>query len=287
MHAILALAACHIHFLQPSASIISKSQLFHWQRTLSTFGKKLSQPIDRGQANAMLATATLVNGIAFAATESKDPESSWPWSNSSGNDLQWLKLQGGIVIVLESTQTLAEPTPFRGLFDEDDGVQELSNEDKDLLDAAPGTNSALVAQLAQLCEVTRTSSRANNPYFTPLSLLAPLLRDSATTSNVFEYLGFVGNVTKEFIALLQAKDHRALLLLCLWYATICRVQYWWTASRSNIECKAIMMYLDTYADHQIKELLPFAAQACEYTLGSRRPSGDTKRLEVSQLCQMM
>ena len=268
MHAVLGLSAVHSRLLLSPASPPSQSELFHWQKTLSTFGRILSQPLEPDHANAILATATLVNGIAFAMIETNDPQRSWPLADRNDDDLQWLSLQGGIPLVFRSTHAMGQDSAFRKLFDDE---QDTAMDDIEFRSA-----SLLVARLADLCEVT--SNSIPSPYIKPLSLLAPLLNAPCTSADgVFRYLTFIASASNDYIALLRAKDHRALLLLCCWYTTICRAPCWWAVARSSVECRAIVAYLDKYASQEIKDLLHFAARASGCVLEGEQSIAKDKR----------
>ena len=275
MHAVLTMAAMHLRFLEPVSRKVSQLEIYHWQQTLRRFGERVASPISKNDADAMLATATLVNGIAFAMVEATDPNQCWPFSSET-NDLQWLSLQGGIELIFQATYPLHEKSVLKALFGDLDDIQPASNN-------SPGWEG-LPPPFLQLCQITALSTAENNPYYGSLQVLAPLLKLECTAETVLIHLGFIGSVRTEYVSLLRAKDHRSLLILSYWYATICSFECWWTAPRSRMECTAICMYLETYADDCIRELLPFPAQACGYTLRTPQ-SWPTERLpEVLMPC---
>jgi hypothetical protein len=211
MHAILAFSAMHIRSLKAPSQRPSPLEIYHWQQTLARFGQKVAHHIGKEDAGSMLATATLVNGIAFAMVDGDDPCESWPVS-SKPNDLQWLSLQGGIELIFHATQPLHDESApkdlFTGEIDDDKFNKSLSL-------------SRLPPRLIQLCQITAQSTPENNPYYDPLQLLAPLLQLECTNETIITHLGFIGSMRPEYASLLWAKDHRALLIFAYWYATIC------------------------------------------------------------------
>lgn len=257
MHAVLALTAMHIRSLEGVSQRPSTVEIYHWQQTLAQFGQKVAPRINKNDADAMLATATLINGIAFAMVEATDPRQSWPLS-SNANDLQWLSLQRGIELIFQATQPLHDESVLKDLFKELDEVE---------LAVSCGLGG-LPPSLTQLCQITTQSTAENNRYYAALEVLAPLLQLECTAETLITHLGFIGSMRPEYVSLLRIKDHRALLILSYWYATICSFECWWTNPRSRMECTSICMYLENHADYSVRELLPFPAQACGYSLRS-------------------
>lgn len=279
MHALLALSAMHIRYLEAVAQRPTPLEIYHWQQTLVKFGRKVTPRISNDDADAMLATATLVNGISFAMIEATDPLQSWPLS-SKADDLQWLSLQGGIELIFRATQPLHDDSVLRELFsDIDEDADATCNEDLGLDGLAP--------RLIQLCQITAQSTAENNPYYAALQILAPLLRLTCTAETLLAHLSFIGSMQPEYISLLRVKDHRALLILSYWYATICPFKCWWTAPRSKTECTAICIYLEKYAKSSVRELLPIPAQACGYPLRSISSFAKERALPSQPPCYLM
>jgi hypothetical protein len=62
---------------------------------------------------------------------------------------------------------------------------------------------------------------------------------------------------------LEAKDHRALLLLAYWFAKVCNTSVWWLDRRATLECQAICLYLERYStDVVVHDLLEFPRAKC-------------------------
>ena len=94
MRAILTFSAVHKRQLVFQTTVPSETEAFYAQQSLIAFQDGLSSVCEK-KGGALLATATLINGTAFAMTEADDYRMSWPYRSSAGNDLQWLKVQGG------------------------------------------------------------------------------------------------------------------------------------------------------------------------------------------------
>ncbi len=260
MHAIISFGAVHIRALT-SSSAPSKSELFHWNQTLSTFSKKLAQPIQPDDANALLATATLINGDSFSMIEEGDPEKCWPWINDAqGDELLWLNLQRGIQLVFLQTKDLGRAGAFRSRFGGEEYLKEQSQANEKLANFSSPSAPPVLQSLAALCAVTQKSNPTTNAYFTPLSLLASNVQRQPPESNgdaneIFSYLGFIGFASDAYIALLKARDHRAMLLLCCWYKIVGKLDCWWIARRVRLEWRVITEYLDKFGGVRVRRCL--------------------------------
>ncbi len=98
-----------------------------------------------------------------------------------------------------------------------------------------------------------------NLYRKAAYLLLPLLQIECNHSTVVRFLPFLGNTEPEFKRLLEEKDSRALLLLAIWYAKVCRYNAWWIQTRAVLECQALCIYLERYHsdEGQVQGLLCF------------------------------
>ena len=265
MHAVLAFSAMHMRHLRSPCEPPSIFETYHWQEALQIFVSMLSQPVMREDADAMKATATLVNGIAFALVQEPDPERSWPMSKNH-DDLQWLNVQAGIELVSRATRSLVYDSIYEGDDDSNEPDFDFDDYEPPAEDCA-GEVTFILSRLERVCNITPFSTVDTNPYHAPFQLLSRLFRMRCTPETVLMYLGFIGSARKEYIDLLCMKDQPAILLLGLWYATICSFDCWWTAARSRIECKSICMYLERSGmSGEVWELLPFLARACGHTL---------------------
>lgn len=264
MHAVLAITSLHLRYLETANH--AATEVYHTQRTSALLNSKLSKPIAVEDADAIFATATLLNGIAFASVETTQPHKSWPLS-SKPNNLQWLSLQQGIGLMTLATNPWRKGSAFESLFNENDDDQET------FTDKRPG-KAGLPQDFVDLCVITADSTADNNPYHAALRMLAPLFRIRRSMESLTQHLNFISSMRPEFISLLQQKDHRALLILSYWYGLMCEFQVWWMTQRVTVECTAICMYLDSCADSRIRQLLHFPAHACGYSLQASRESSE-------------
>lgn len=250
MDAILAMASLHRHRLVSSSKAPPRQVTAHWQRCLSGFASRLKKRFDGDDGDAMLATATLINGVAFALVDHEEPSKVWPLASSS-SDLEWLYIQKGITIVYAACPFVRPESALKQLFDVD-----LFD---DLQDVADAGENILLDRLASACV---TGDSEQKVYDDALNVLGPLLRLPCTSETILMHLGFIGEMNSEFTALLRERDHKALLILSYWYAGICSFDCWWVTLRPALEYVAICKYLDQHATQIIKDLLFYPAEAC-------------------------
>ena len=256
MHALLALSS-----LETSSS---ERLLYHWASCISSYNEYLAPKIAAKDASAMLITSTLISGIAFAMVD----DTTWP-SDTNPGELQWLRLQQGISLVFMSI----DPFDLRGdiqvLFT---GVEEI--------DEAAATKRDPSLAFPELFAIT--SDPKENPYTDALHSLAAFAYVPVLPSTIFAHLGFIASLSKPFTSLLEAKDHRALLILAYWYARMCAIDYWWILRRAKSECRAICQYLEKYAIFEIQQLLVLPAKVCGYELKQQAPDDDSAgRIDAS------
>ena len=265
MHAILAVTELHMRVLGSSPGKRTNRELVHWNKTITAYSARLSLPIESSDANSMLATATLINGLAFAMVDSDDPEQSWPCVERSvnANDLWWAKLQAGMFIVFARIGGLPIDGPFRALFEnfpKNDPVEQS------LSPTEAATIDDLMLDLYSLCDADRHSeSPTTNTYLRALTLLDVSLRlptETLTMENCHPILSFVGMMSPTYMQSLQDKDHRALLIFCIWYGKAQLIPCWWTAGRAKLEHQAIAIYLKRKANATILQLLHKTQDGC-------------------------
>jgi len=102
----------------------------------------------------------------------------------------------------------------------------------------PGTDG-LPAALVDLCGLNAESTSDSDEYHRVLRLLAPVLKIKP---------------------LLLRRDHRALLLVSYWFASLHQIDQWWLTARAKSSCAAIVAYLAQESDDdRIHRLLEYPA----------------------------
>lgn len=129
--------------------------------------------------------------------------------------------------------------------------------------------------MAELYEITESSTIANNPYHAPLRLLAPLLQIEAGIPNFTKLITFMGRMGLQFHALLIEREARALLILAYWLALMSKIPQWWIVGRAKHECAAIGTLLRNHPDPRLLALLEFAESICAEGKNNGRDSNPT------------
>ena len=143
------------------------------------------------------------------------------------------------------------------VFHDDDYINSLSYEA-----ATSGVNNIPLAFL-QLFKLDNLSTPLNNPYYTAIQVVVPILSMPSSQVDFATSLGFIRHMQPEFMLLLEQKDPRALLLMAYWYSKV-RHGRWWMERRATLECQAICTYLERHhADETLlQELLKFPRLLC-------------------------
>ena len=258
MHAVLAVAATQLRRLDTQNQFARSAEIQHWQRALSSFRYALNQPFTRDNCDAILLSSILLNLMSFSFIQSDDisPLGSWVFS-SSPRKLNWLYVQLGLRHLLEQTKPFHTESRLIPLFlagDDEKGTYS---------DESPGIQG-LPEAFVKVCGLDEYSTPENSPYHSPVRLLKPLLTLERRAENTFKFIHWFAAVDDKFAALLQQKDHLALLLFSYWLAMLCDLNQWWCYERARRECIAICMVLNNSSNEDIIRLLDYPAKACGY-----------------------
>lgn len=224
------------------------------QTAAHLYCQKLQNPITRANMDILLTTCMLVAMFSFSAPEIR-PRDSWVFSDDPGA-LNWLLIQGGLAGLIDCIMPWIDESIWRDAF--------LVSSAYELYDDHRMGREDLDEDLADLCDISDTTTEDTNPYHWPLRMLSPLLRLPLTKIEANRISSFMGRLPSAYLRLVQAKEPRALLLLAYWLAVMCSVHDWWIDARVRSECQALCMYLDGSGDRRIIALLDFPASACGF-----------------------
>ncbi|KAI9041821.1 Zn(II)2Cys6 transcription factor [Aspergillus affinis] len=254
LNAMLAVASTHQANLTPGDSHRSLVATRFRQASVHIYRLKLQEPITRHTMDVLLTTCLLVAMFSFSAP-SVSPRHSWIFSDDPGA-LNWLLIQGGLASLIDCIMPWINESIWCDAF--------LISSAYELYDDHRTGREGLDEELADLCEISDTTTEETNPYHWPLRMLSPLLRLPLTKIDANRISSFMGRLPPEYLRLVQARDARALLLLGYWLAVMCSVHDWWIDARVRSECQAICMYLEASGDRRIARFLDFPASACGY-----------------------
>jgi hypothetical protein len=217
MHATLAFGAAHLKHLLPFAANPDQyrqkaiAEAYHWQRASHLFHEELNSPSGLGFHNMdpILTASMLLSRQSFLLDDS---ELEFPTSfvelpaEKTASAINWFTVQSGVKSLLIAFQPHISKSIWFPVFMESDDRRGTFFDER----AGP---DGLPQDFAELCEITKTSTIANNPYHAPLRLLAPLLQIEAGIPNFTKFITFMGRMGLQFHALLVEKEPRTLLIL--------------------------------------------------------------------------
>jgi hypothetical protein len=230
------------------AATHTRNSLQHWNTATSLFNDVLSNPIRPAARDAIWATGALIGATVFAYVESTDPFAAWPLKPSDPNDLDWLKLGEGKKAIWKIADPLRPESVFHNISKEHSFA--------DIPEWIKANDlRRLPEEVLTVFDITPGSTVLNNVYHLPVLILAQLHDLTPTHDNVINFLYFIGYMTAKFRDLLEAKDHRALLLLGWYFKKLENGELWWMIKRSKVEGEALRIWLDRcYGQGVLSEL---------------------------------
>lgn len=260
LYAILAVGSTHHAQVQlgtPQQSLISAARFRYI--AVQLYREKLSRPIHKSDMDVLLSTCLLVGSFSFTLDRNDEDNPSFSWVfNNDPSALSWLSVQGGLWSLIRVVSPWLGDSAWWSAFDASSGYQATEKYYTGRV--------GLHAGLADLCGIDETTTEETNALYWPLRMLSPLLATSISESRdyVARATNFMGRLLPEYLALLQEREPRALLLLAYWLAVLGPVKEWWIERRARAECRAICMFLERYGDARVVGLLAFPAVMCGY-----------------------
>ena len=273
LHAIIAISASHLSYLHINEKKYRVAATIHYEHALRSYSRQLQNGIDAKNADAIIGCSYLQAILAFENVYRTLTNQA---SDVTGYDRHtaWLGTMQG-VRALQATAELSSHlerciwAPV--LFVSDlRGVTACQNTDSHNDSSYPMISKALHT----LCESPFDTLEDRNPYQLPLSILCHLMRSGSDISHdtVGVFIGFVGELSGEFVLLFKQMDAKAMLLIAYWCALISVIDQWWTVPSARAECWRICAHLDSVCDDHMRDLLRFPAARCGYILTTWNPS---------------
>ncbi|PKK48018.1 hypothetical protein CI102_5521 [Trichoderma harzianum] len=237
MHASIAVAyAYDRHLTQSSDCRLSVEECYHRSQSLAIFNKRLNEPINIKDKDAIWATAAALAVLSFSTPDATTPEESWPLKPAQPTDLEWLRINTGKM----SLWCLANPLRSDSLF----RIMESTFAEMNSPLPEKGIDGMLIV-LACVCHLEDSSTTENNPYFKAAHAVSRIQRLPDNQVTIGQTEVFTRCICGPFKSLLQRKDPIALLLMYLWYRKAGR-SIWWIELRARVECPSISSYLRLY-----------------------------------------
>lgn len=257
MHAVIGFAITHLCKVSPDNSPYRLAEAYHWQQTIRQYSNEVSTKVSKQNMDKLFSTCLLLSVPSFQLEEF-NPRGSFVFSDDP-TALNWLRLQGGLRLLLERSASWLQNSMWWSTFLESHDPQ------VEFEDNRPGRVD-LDADFADLCRITDASTVDNNPYLWPLRMLSNLLVLEISGSNASKYNTWMGRLEPVFFDCLAMKDPPALVLLAWWLALMCYADHWWMETRVRSECTAICMRLENSEDPLVLKLLEFPARTCGYLM---------------------
>jgi hypothetical protein len=243
MHMVLALTLEHDQYLNNEPGVkTSRERLiaFHFSRGVMQLNNKISSGLAPSERDAAWASGGLLGVLTFSSMKAKTPKDTWPQSESTATDLDWLNITQGKKALLKIADPFRPESIFSSMMAEF------------LQYAAPSHSESILAlenlppELIHVCGLHKDSTLLENPYLSTASFLGLLWHTKCTLQNIRLFLAFFGSMHPEYKTLLQNKDPVALLLLGIWYKQISSCQQWWIQRRAVLGHQAIAQFLASY-----------------------------------------
>ena len=237
MHASLAVALAYDRYQNSSfGSRRTLEECYHWHQSTALFNRRLREPIETKDKDAIWGTAAALALLTFSTPDSYTPEESWPLKTPDPSDWEWLRMSKGKMSLWRITNPLRPDSLFHI----------LAPIYAQMYSPLPEKGIDGISRgLAIACQLDDSSTAENNAYFNAAHAASQIqaLPDSQVTIGQIEL--FTRSIRGPFKSLLQEKDPVALLLLYLWYRKAGR-SMWWIETRARVECPSICSYLRLY-----------------------------------------
>jgi hypothetical protein len=246
MHMLLSLTLMHdAHIASAPSPSTAKQQkhtaLQHWNTATKLFNNILARPIRPNQRDAIWATGVIIGAASFWYTHStSDVEKVWPLKPTEPDDLGWLRLGEGKKALWRISEPKRPDSMFHDILKFKDSY---GHAEPDWV-RRPEAMRFIPAHVRQIFDITNTSTIENNVYLTPLLIISRLSNMRLSHANVISFLYVIAFISPRFIALLEAKDARAVFVVGWWFKLMEDGDLWWMVSRAVIEGCAIRIWLE-------------------------------------------
>jgi hypothetical protein len=246
MHMLLSLTLMHDADISSAYSAsTAKHQkhqaLQHWNTATKLFNNLLTKPICPSQRDAIWATGVIIGAASFWYTHSTtDVSQVWPLKPTEPDDLSWLRLGEGKKALWRISEPKRPDSMFYNILKFKDNY---GHAEPDWV-RRPEAMAFLPPHIKRIFDVSETSTIENNVYLMPLLIISRLKNMRLSHANVISFLYVIAFVSQRFIALLEAKDTRAVFVIGWWFKLMSDGDLWWMVSRAVIEGCAIRIWLE-------------------------------------------
>ncbi|KAE8331457.1 hypothetical protein BDV39DRAFT_189842 [Aspergillus sergii] len=253
LHAILAVSARDMLYLQPSRHRLVVAFHHHCHEFVTQFQQDLLRPPSITTANLAHSNAFLMNVLAVA-DPSATTSSSWVSKSSKveiDQAFSWIKVQAIHQSILHAYNDYIEHTFWYPVFEANDETSEQSPAFN------PAQQGLLTFKISELCDIAN-----RNAYSSACTNLCTLFggpADRPLPRLFADHVKFIVTMDPDFVELLYRKDEVALLLFAMWLSQIMTIDIWWMNQRAQAECLSIYSLLMRSNHSRIRDLAVYAA----------------------------
>ncbi|PYI16223.1 hypothetical protein BO99DRAFT_340612 [Aspergillus violaceofuscus CBS 115571] len=267
LHAILAVSARDLLYLQPDRHQLLPIFYHHYQQFAALYNQDLTQPPSVTAANLMHSNAFLMNVLVVADPSSK-ASTSWV-TRTEQEDIDqafsWIKVQAIHQSILHPYNTYLPHTFWYPEFTKNHDIMQTPQASG----LQPGPQ--LTAQLVEICDIQPSDTTNTNVYLSAYRVLCTICETAAMNKHLAPqlfgvYIRFIVEMKPPFVQLLHRRDEVALLLFAIWLSEMQELDLWWMRDRARNECRSICGMLLRSEDWRIRGV-------AEYLAGLIRPGG--------------
>ncbi|KAF1836801.1 hypothetical protein BDW02DRAFT_566721 [Decorospora gaudefroyi] len=260
MHAMLAVASCHLQYTLADGRAYRMPEALHTQLASQGLRQAVSHMQAAKDMDSVLTASMLLNFLAFCYTDYQDEEAG---SHQNKPSWQWLRISIGLRDLLMATKPFHHESIWLPMFVATAAFR---------FDEPPQND--LDVRLARFCGINSTTTATNNPYFDFYEQLGPLAVRKPSISYLRKYNHAIGGIDQYFVSLLEREDSKAMVLFAHWLALMCALAGGWITRRARRACWMICDILDGRLRDEERVLLVRPAEACGYPLGAEEPERD-------------
>ena len=254
MHMALTMTLVHDRVGTPEVKQTAR-ELYHWNKSISLFNRKLSGPLTPSERDALWITSALLGCASLAHVDETSPEEVWPLCPPSPADLDWLKLSEGKKAVWELADSSRPESALRKVISRHDNSFMIDISDEEAFGALP-------ADMLRLCNLGPDSIPETNIFYFPAAVLGRLMPLRHVDETRYKFMAFMVGMSPAFLKATEDKDPRALLLMAYFLAKLRGPSPWWAGRRLRLEAEAVCRYLERFYGHipGMRELMEFPQQ---------------------------
>lgn len=247
MHAMLAVAACHLQYTAANGHLCRHPEALHTQFASQGLRQAITCMRVAQDMDSVLTSSMLLNCLSFCYSS---------WRNTSDSDKpswHWLRVQLGLKDLIVHTKPFHAESIWLPMFMDVSATKVIG----------PPT-TGLDMRIAEFIGITETSTYENCLYLEFWEKLEPIVAREPNFECNRLYVDAVGGMNHAFVDLLEQEDIKALVMFAHWLVLILGITRGWITANMVSECKKICGILDARLKVGDRVFLDAPAKACGY-----------------------